>query len=238
MRKRAAPRLLARGNREIFVEIAGQFATFIATFSGATARDDRRWQQYRETIVPSAATELFPAANIDLLRDGMESYYDAMFETDMRRQAELVLRGNILLADYEQQRVDPIVRSAVELVPEPPAGRRRRRGTAAGGARQEAVGAHRHRRRVQRDRPDVFVDRDEVAHGDRPAGRRVPATAERTDPGRLGVAPAARERTALPVTLEHAARSRARSRSGRSTTAREVRTAARARRTGRASVTA
>ena len=117
MRKRAAPRLLARGNREIFVEIAGQFATFIATFSGATARDDRRWQQYRETIVPSAATELFPAANIDLLRDGMESYYDAMFETDMRRQAELVLRGNILLADYEQQRVDPIVRSALSLFP-------------------------------------------------------------------------------------------------------------------------
>jgi hypothetical protein len=59
MRKHAAPRLLARGNREIFVEIAGQFATFITTFSGATARDDRRWQQYRAAIVPSAPTELF-----------------------------------------------------------------------------------------------------------------------------------------------------------------------------------
>ena len=40
-----------------------------------------------------------------------------MFETDVRRQAELVLRGNILLADYEQQRVDPIVRCALSLFP-------------------------------------------------------------------------------------------------------------------------
>jgi hypothetical protein len=117
MRKRAAPRLLARGNREIFIEIGSQFARFIAEFADAPVRDVRRWQAYRATIVASPATELFPAADIDLLRDGLESYYEAMFETDVRRQAELVLRGNILLADYEQQRVDPIVRSALSLFP-------------------------------------------------------------------------------------------------------------------------
>ena len=65
------------------------------------------------------------------------------YEPDLRRQAELVLLGNILLADYEQQRVDPIVRSALSLFPsrlldddpDDPAARR---------ARQEAVGAPGH----------------------------------------------------------------------------------------------
>ena len=119
MRKRAAPRLLARGNREIFVEIAGQFATLHRDVRRARpTRDDRRWQQYRATIVPSAGDRAVPGRRRSTsCATASESYYDAMFETDMRRQAELVLLGNILLADYEQQRVDPIVRCALSLFP-------------------------------------------------------------------------------------------------------------------------
>jgi hypothetical protein len=117
MRKRAAPRLLARGNREIFREIASELARFVATFGSVTEVHDEAWSRYRASIQPSAASELFPAADINLLRDGMASYFEAMRETDLHRQGELVLRGNILLADYEQQRVDPIVRSALSLFP-------------------------------------------------------------------------------------------------------------------------
>ena len=51
------------------------------------------------------------------MRNGFGAYYAAIHETDVRKQAELVLLGNILLADYEQQRVDPIVRSALSLFP-------------------------------------------------------------------------------------------------------------------------
>jgi hypothetical protein len=117
MRKRSGPRLLARGNREIYREIAAEFARFVETFGGTEQRDDQRWDAYRAGIQPTAGTELFPPADIELVRSGMYAYYRAMFETDMRRQAELVLLGNILLADYEQQRVDPIVRCALSLFP-------------------------------------------------------------------------------------------------------------------------
>ena len=177
MRKRAAPRLLARGNREIFVEIASQFA--------ALHRDVRRARRRVTTAAgsgtgrrssPSPATELFPAADIDLLRDGLESYYEAMFETDVRRQAELVLRGNILLADYEQQRVDPIVRCALSLFPSRLLEDDADEGPLLVVRDKKPWALAGHRRRSQRDRPDVLVDRHEVAHGDRPARRRVAAS--------------------------------------------------------------
>jgi hypothetical protein len=116
-RKRAAPRLLARGNREIFREIGSEFARFLDAFADVPVRDERRWQQYRESITPTPATDLFPAGDIALLRDGMQAYYEAMFENDPCRRAQLVLLGNILLAHYEQQRVDPIVRCALSLFP-------------------------------------------------------------------------------------------------------------------------
>ena len=116
-RHRAGPRLLARGNREIFLEIAGEFARFIEAFATAPTRDDRHWRTYRATITASPASELFPEADVELMRNGFGAYYAAIHETDVRKQAELVLLGNILLADYEQQRVDPIVRSALSLFP-------------------------------------------------------------------------------------------------------------------------
>jgi hypothetical protein len=117
LRHRAAPRLLGRGNSEIFREIALQFARFVDEFAPDDDRDDRRWRAYRDTIEPTAATETFPAADVDLLRDGFEAYYEAMHERDLHRRAELVLFGNMLIADYEQRRVDPIVRSALSLFP-------------------------------------------------------------------------------------------------------------------------
>jgi hypothetical protein len=117
LRKRAAPRLLGRGNSEIFREIAAEFARFIHEFSDARPRDDARWTQYQSTITPTRATDAFPAAEVKLLCDGFKAYYEAIDERDPHRQAELVLRANMLLADYEQRRVDPIVRSALSLFP-------------------------------------------------------------------------------------------------------------------------
>ena len=116
-RKRAAPRLLARGNREIFAEIARELARFVAEFDDRTERDDERWRRYRASIMPAPPTEVFPAADVELMRRGFEAYYHARYEPDMRRRGELVLLGNILLADYEQRRVDPIVSSALSLFP-------------------------------------------------------------------------------------------------------------------------
>jgi len=117
VRKQAGPRLLARGNREIFADIAPEFVRFIDAFAGATGPDPDAWARHRAGISAEPATDVFPAADLELMRDGFAAYYAARFETEPRRRAELVLLGNILLADYEQQRVDPIVRSALSLFP-------------------------------------------------------------------------------------------------------------------------
>ena len=53
MRKRAAPRLLARGNREIFREIAAEFARFNDAFPAGARRDDAAWRAHRTSIVAS-----------------------------------------------------------------------------------------------------------------------------------------------------------------------------------------
>jgi len=116
-RHRAGPRLLARGNREIFAEIAREFARFVDTFEDPARRTPAAWTSYRTNIVAAPATDLFPAAPVELMRDGFAAYFDAILEPDAKRRAELVLRGNILLADYEQRRVDPIVRAALSLFP-------------------------------------------------------------------------------------------------------------------------
>jgi hypothetical protein len=117
MRHRAAPRLLGRGNAEIFGEIAAQFARFVDEFAPGEDHDELRWPAYRATIEPTAETAVFPAADVDLLRDGFEAYYEAMHEPDRHLRAEHVLRANMLIADYEQRRVDMIVRSALSLFP-------------------------------------------------------------------------------------------------------------------------
>jgi hypothetical protein len=59
-RHRAGPRLLARGNREIFLEIAGEFARFIDEFATAPTRDDRHWRTYRATITASPRASCSP----------------------------------------------------------------------------------------------------------------------------------------------------------------------------------
>ena len=97
--------------------VATEFARFVATFDGTGDRDAVTWRVYRTTIAAGPATDLFPAAPVDLMRDGFEAYYEAIYERDPRRRSELVLLGNMLLADYEQQRVDPIVRAAMSLFP-------------------------------------------------------------------------------------------------------------------------
>ena len=110
------------------------------------------------------------------MRNGFGAYYAAIHETDVRKQAELVLLGNILLADYEQQRVDPIVRSALSLFPSRLLNDDPADPGAAHRARQEAVGAARQGPRAHVDRRDLRVVGHALPHGDRPPGRPAAAT--------------------------------------------------------------
>jgi hypothetical protein len=120
----ALPRMLAMGNHYVFHEIAYAIAELIAWYEGEAAQipatDDQAWeaswQRYRESIKAfRKADEIFRPADESWLRDGLECYFRAMrCGADAARQSQYVLHGNILLAAYEQWRVDPILQVALD----------------------------------------------------------------------------------------------------------------------------
>jgi len=119
----ALPRMLALGNHYVFHEIAFAIADLVEWYEGALeerpdATDEEwksAWTEYRAHVTAfRKADEIFREADIQWLHDGLESYFRAMRCTDPAQRSQLVLRGNILLAAYEQWRVDPILQIALD----------------------------------------------------------------------------------------------------------------------------
>jgi hypothetical protein len=110
----AMPRLLALGNRLVFQEIGHAAATMLA-WHGST-KNPADWPGYRAEIIPQHASNLFADGELSSLRDGIDCYVAASLEADPAARADLVLRGNILLAAYEQWRLSPILKVAMDPV--------------------------------------------------------------------------------------------------------------------------
>jgi hypothetical protein len=120
----AMPRILAQGNHFVFHEIGHAVADFIEWYErevkmlprDATEERRKAWDAHRDAIEPFAhGGDLFREADVSWLRDGLASYFEAMQPgIDPTSQAQHVLRGNILLAAYEQWRLDPIIRIALD----------------------------------------------------------------------------------------------------------------------------
>ncbi|MDQ1521679.1 MAG: hypothetical protein QOI55_2752, partial [Actinomycetota bacterium] len=108
----AMPRTLAVGNRWVFHEIGHTIAAFLEWYTPERTRAD--WDIYRATIEASDATGLFRPGDVEVLRDGVESYFGAIRAPSDDARAELVLRGNILIAEYEQWRLDPVLQIAMD----------------------------------------------------------------------------------------------------------------------------
>jgi hypothetical protein len=112
----AMPRTLAIGNHLVFHEIAYAVAQFLDWYEAAPTSNLPTWRAHRESIVAAPATDLFQECDVAWLRDGIESYFLAINTTDPAAQARLVLRGNVMLAVYEQWRLQPIVQIALDPV--------------------------------------------------------------------------------------------------------------------------
>ena len=112
----AMPRTLAIGNRLVFHEIGYEIASFLEWYDdiGTPTLDD--WAEYRKSILPLPPNDLFQACDVEWLRDGIESYFLASGKPTLRSSARLMLRGNVLLAAYEQWRLEPIVDIALDPV--------------------------------------------------------------------------------------------------------------------------
>jgi hypothetical protein len=120
----AMPRILAEGNHFVFHEIGHAVAAFIEWYERDVAhlapdsseQRENAWRAHRETITDfKHGGDLFRAADVAWLQDGLESYFRAMTpDIDPELQSHWVLRGNVLLAAYEQWRLDPIIRIALD----------------------------------------------------------------------------------------------------------------------------
>jgi hypothetical protein len=111
---RSMPLTLALGNKLVFDEIAFRTAEFLDWYAGQTPPLLDAWTDYRLSIDPSESSDLFPSCDVEWMRDGLESYLRAAITDDPAEKMRWVLRGNVLLAAYEQWRLQPIVDIALD----------------------------------------------------------------------------------------------------------------------------
>jgi len=113
----AMPTILALGNRFVFHEVGWTVAEFLEWLETQDGPDPDKWNDYQTRITPFAATDFFRPGYLEWLRDGVRAYYDACWERDPRKQAQHVLRGNMLIGAYEQWRVDSFFEVALDFNP-------------------------------------------------------------------------------------------------------------------------
>jgi hypothetical protein len=99
----------AKGNLKVFEEIAREFARFVATFGADTVADERRISGFREGI-----REGEPPDGQRYLRQAFTRYYRAMFTSDPKRRAELLLLANLEIGLHEQTRLQPEITASLE----------------------------------------------------------------------------------------------------------------------------
>jgi hypothetical protein len=93
---------VARGNKKVFEEIGREFARFIAT----CLNDD----VYKESTIVDFCRKLAPGTppdGQDYLYKAFTRYYNALFETDLKKRHELRLLANIEIGFHEQVRLQP-----------------------------------------------------------------------------------------------------------------------------------
>jgi hypothetical protein len=122
----ATYRSLVAGNRFVFLEIGLAVTSFLETFAvlaptpeGREAQWDGYWDCVEALLEDLAEldpswmlTETPPPAD---LRLGMRKYFEAMTCADPADRPLLVFAGNVLMAAYEQRRVDGYVRVSLAL---------------------------------------------------------------------------------------------------------------------------
>jgi hypothetical protein len=113
----AMPTVLALGNRLVFHEVGWTLLHFVQWIEAQNAPDQAAWANYRAAIEPFPATDFFREGYPEWLRDGVGAYYDAWWEANPERKAQLVLKGNILIGAYEQWRVNSFFEVALDFNP-------------------------------------------------------------------------------------------------------------------------
>ncbi|MEO6730619.1 MAG: hypothetical protein ABIN01_05340 [Ferruginibacter sp.] len=99
---------VSRGNKKVFEEIAREFSRFITTCLSDTAYDkshiDNFCQQLKAGLPPDGQ---------EYLAKGFISYYQALFEQDLKKKIQLNLLANLFIGYHEQNRLQPEIAEAL-----------------------------------------------------------------------------------------------------------------------------
>jgi hypothetical protein len=104
--------LISEGNLLIFSELAWPFTHMVKTFTNAWQPDEAKWASFLDEHFRPGP---FEEGGQDWLRESITSFYQARFETDSKRKAELIYLGNLLVGLHEQTRLQPIIERAVAV---------------------------------------------------------------------------------------------------------------------------
>ncbi len=99
---------VARGNLKVFAEIGYEFARFYEQCLNDTAYDEAKIASFCEQLRPGE-----PPEGQGYLRRAFQHYYQALFESDEKRRAELMLLANIEIGYHEQTRLQPEINAAL-----------------------------------------------------------------------------------------------------------------------------
>jgi hypothetical protein len=100
-----------RGNKKVFEEIGREFARFLSFLQQDSKFDAARLATFCDELRPGE-----PPEGQRLLRQAFTHCYDALFEADAKRRAELQLLANIEIGFHEQTRLQPEIAEALNAV--------------------------------------------------------------------------------------------------------------------------
>lgn len=100
---------VARGNLKVFAEIGREFARFLAGPAQDAVPLQGEIQRFVSALRPGE-----PPEGQQYLRLAFHHYYDALFEQNPARRAQLMLLANLEVGFHEQTRLQPEIAEAVD----------------------------------------------------------------------------------------------------------------------------
>jgi hypothetical protein len=100
---------VGEGNRKVFAEIGREFARFQEQCLGDPEPDPLNLEGFCDELRPGE-----PPDGQDYLRQAFSHLYAAIFESEAKRRAELMLLANLEIGYHEQTRLQPEIQAALE----------------------------------------------------------------------------------------------------------------------------
>jgi hypothetical protein len=98
------------GNRMVFAEMAPLFTHFLKAFAGSTSYDEVELAHFLAGhFTPGSLSD----GGQDMLIAAFTHYYEAMFTTQAKAQAELILLANLYIGYHEQTRLQEVIAGAM-----------------------------------------------------------------------------------------------------------------------------